>query len=210
MIMSENKKMQAIKIVADNQEKYISYQKNFIRYKKAKASGFYLECAWILYAMLEDRASAFLYHIGFTSEEKRTSITHSKKIKKQIRSILGMADEKEKYKFETISGKLLRINGAIAWSVKANGEITDYQKSIKKVLIKLANDEAFMATLKYLDNEWRDSRNQLTHALFNKDPETVSFILLPFIEGGYKAIRALDSAVDKLKKEKIRKRYKIQ
>ncbi len=72
-----------IKTVADNNEKGISYKENLKRYGKADKSGFYLECLWILYAMLEDRTSAFLYYLGFTSNQNREAVTGSKKIKKR-------------------------------------------------------------------------------------------------------------------------------
>lgn len=68
-----------IKTVADNIEKGLSYKENFKRNNKAKASVFHLECLWILYAILEDRTSAFLYYLGFTSDEKRSSATGRKK-----------------------------------------------------------------------------------------------------------------------------------
>ena len=91
-----------IKTVADNTEKGLSYKENFKRYNKAKASEFYLECLWILYAMLEDRTFAFLYYLGFTSDKKRSSATGSKKIKQQVRQILQMTENNAKYKFNTI------------------------------------------------------------------------------------------------------------
>ena len=68
----------------------------------------------------------------------------------------------------------------------------------------------FQAYLEYLNNEWRDKRNQLTHSLFNKDPNTVIIELKNMVEKGYTAVRILDNAVTQLKKEKIRDRFKIQ
>ncbi len=70
-----------IELFSDNQAKGNSYRENFKRYKKAKESEFYLECLWILYAMIEDRSSAFLYYIGLTSESKRASSTGRKNLK---------------------------------------------------------------------------------------------------------------------------------
>ena len=52
-----------IQTVANNKEKYVTYQVYMQRFKKAKESEFYLECLWILYAMVEDRTSAFLLQI---------------------------------------------------------------------------------------------------------------------------------------------------
>ena len=67
----------------------------------------------------------------------------------------------------------------------------------------------FISALTYLNDEWRDKRNQLTHSLFNKDPDTVIAELKSLIEKGYIAVRVFDNAVAQLKKEKIRNRFKI-
>ncbi|MCH5188294.1 MAG: hypothetical protein J1F63_07795 [Oscillospiraceae bacterium] len=199
-----------ITAVANNKEKGLSYRANFKRYNKAKASEFYLECLWILYAVLEDRTSAFLYYLGFTGEENRGSVTGSKKIKSQIRQICNIDENNARYKFDTMSGKLERIGQVIAWSSEATEEVTDYQRSIKNAVEKLVADKEFMYYFEYLNNEWRNKRNQLTHALFNKNPNIVVSELLPLVDDGYKAARVLDGAVTKLKKEKIRNRYKIK
>lgn len=199
-----------IKTVADNKEKGLSYKENFKRYKKAKESEFYLECLWILYAMLEDRTSSFLYYLGFTGEKKRSSATGNKRIKPQIRRILHMVEPNEKYRFDSISGKLSRIIEVIEWSKIPDEETTDYQSAIRKAVKNLADNEDLRKALDYLNDEWRDKRNQLTHSLFNKDPDTVVAELRPLVEKGYVAVRVLDSSISQLKKEKIRIRFRIQ
>ena len=130
-----------IPIVSNNQEKGISYTANFQRYKKAKKSEFYLECMWILYAMLEDRTSSLLFYIGFTSSKKRNSVTGSKKTKTQIRDILEMNRPNEKYRFDTISGKLQRIQQVLIWSSSENNEDTPYKTDVKAALTMLARNE---------------------------------------------------------------------
>lgn len=199
-----------IQKVADNKEKGISYTKNFSRYNKAKASEFYLECLWILYAMIEDRTSSFLYYIGFTSEKNRSSVTGTKKIKKEIREILGMEQVNAKYKFNTISGKLARIKELMLWCKLEHETLSDYQKALVKVLCPIADSDEFDTALKYLESEWRDKRNQLTHSLFNKNPDAVLAELLPLVENGYTAARQLDAQIREIKKANIRAKFKIQ
>ena len=192
-------------------EKGLSFKENFSRYKKAKSSGYYLECLWILYAMIEDRTSAFLFYIGFTGKTKRSSVTGSKKIKIQIREILGMMKSNDKYKFDTLSGKLQRIAQLMEWSANNNQEkLSSYQKSVMQAIQSVMRDDDFSQSLNYLTNEWRDKRNQLTHSLFIKDPATVVLELAPLVEKGYAAARVLDKAVTVVKKSKIREVYKIQ
>lgn len=199
-----------IQKVADNQEKGLSYKENFKRYKKAKASEFYLECIWILYAMIEDRTSSFLYYIGFTSEKNRSSVTGTKKIKKEIRDVLVMEQPNAKYKFDTLSGKLTRIKELLIWCKKDHEDLSDYQKALVKALQPVADNLEFNKALNYLETEWRDKRNQLTHSLFNKDPGAVVAELLPMVENGYVAARQLDATIREIKKSAIRSKFKIQ
>ena len=98
-----------IQKVTDNKEKGVSYKENFKRYNKAKASEFYLECLWILYAMLEDRSSAFLYYLGFTKSSNRNSVTTSKKIKPQVRQILNITGSNVKYKLFRVAKIFFRL-----------------------------------------------------------------------------------------------------
>ncbi len=199
-----------IQRVTDNKEKGVSYKENFKRYNKAKASEFYLECLWILYAMIEDRTSSFLYYIGFTSEKNRSSVTGTKKIKKEIREILEIKQQNAKYRFNTLSGKLTRIKELLMWCSKEHETLTDYQKALIKTLKPVADSSDFKNALNYLESEWRDKRNQLTHSLFNKNPNAVFAELLPLVENGYTAARKLDATIREIKKASIRLKFKIQ
>lgn len=200
----------SIQKVVDNKEKGVSYKENFKRYNKAKSSEFYLECLWILYAMIEDRTSSFLYYIGFTSEKNRSSVTGTKKIKKEIREILGMEQPNAKYKFDTISGKFTRIKELLVWSKMEHERLSDYKQALAKALQPVADSLEFENALNYLESEWRDKRNQLTHSLFNKNPDAVLAELLPLVENGYTAARQLDAGIREIKKSGIRLKFKIQ
>ena len=63
--------------------------------------------------------------------------------------------------------------------------------------------------MNYLEGEWRDKRNQLMHALFNKNPEAMYSELLLLVEQGYQAARQLDNAVRFVKRAKIREYNKM-
>lgn len=199
-----------ITIVANNEEKRLSYKENFDRYNKAKKSEFYLECLWILYAMLEDRTSALLYHLGLTGSKNINSVTETKKIKQEICQIFKIDKEKPKYKFSKISDKLSRIYEIITWSKTSCDNTSDYQKVLKKALEKVSDDENIINSVNYLNNEWREKRNQLIHSLFNKSYNAVSDELQSLVESGYIAIRNLDNAVKKVERFKIRNRFNIQ
>ena len=199
-----------IKKVNDNNEKYMSYKSNIKQFNKAKAAGFYFECLWILYALIEDRTSAFLYYLGFTSEEKRSSVTGTKKIKNEIREMLKIKQGNAKYYFNTLSGKLSRINELLILSKEESANTSDYQQEVIKVLQALNNLSEFESAANYLKSGWVDKRNQLTHALFNKDYASATDEVLPMIEEGYIAVRQIDAAVKTVKKHNIRAHFNIQ
>lgn len=204
--MAESK--QTIKKVEGGKEKGISFSENFKHYNKAKESGFYFECLWILYAMLEDRVSAFLYYLGFTKTDNADQATDCEKIRLQIRQMLNLAENKKKFSIGTLNQKLSKIVDVFAWcdSIEPNA---DYQKAVKKAIQRVSKNQDFLDALKYMKDEWCDKRNQLVHALFNKDPQAVILELQPLVEQGYMAVRKMDNAVKQLKRSKIRERFNI-
>lgn len=199
-----------IQSVSDNNEKYFSYKVNLKRFKKAKEYGYYFECLWILYAMIEDRTSSFLYHIGFTSNQNRNKVTGTKKVKKEVRNILGIENSKSQYRFRNISGKLDRIKFLIKWSVSEHNDLSPFQQELLKALSSIKNIDEINNALKYLDLEWREKRNQLTHVLFNKKPNAVQDELVPLVENGINAVRIIDNYIKRIKRFNIRKKFHVQ
>ncbi len=200
----------SIQMVADNQAKFLSYQKNFKRYNDAMRGGYYFECLFILFAATEDRTMSFLYHIGLLAEAERNRITHSKKIKKSFRAILDMK-ENEKYHVDSFNGKTRTIKKLLEWSLSERSPYeTDYEKDLRKALSRLACDQEFCQELFFLEGDWRRKRNELTHALLNKNPEAVLDEVVSLLEKGYHAIRELDKVVKVIKKERLREKYKIK
>ena len=201
---------ESIKTVTNVNEKANAITYNWQRYSRAKEAGFYYECLWILYGFAEDRTKAFFYYLGFTSEKKQSSVTGRKKIKAQVRSIYSMKPEEKNYGFNSFAGKLQRMIELIDWVRTDDGEMSDYQKAIKRAIGPLAFDDSFRDSLLYLNNTWRDMRNQLTHALMNKDPDAATETVQKLVKNGYPAIRKIDDAVKRLKKKEIRRKFNIQ
>ena len=58
--------MNSVDIVslADNAQKHENYREQFVRLKKAIASGFHLEAIFIEYTIIEDRTESILRHAG--------------------------------------------------------------------------------------------------------------------------------------------------
>lgn len=189
-----------------NQEKAQKYTLYIKRFNKAVANEFYLEAMWILYAMIEDRTSAFLYHIGFTSEKNRNKITSKSFIKKEIRGILQLQGKGKIY-LKSLSNKFCYIKQVFDWA-KNVVALGDFQKDLKGKILKIITEE-FSDNVNYLNNVWRNKRNVLTHSLFTtanmKEGE-----LACLVEQGYMAIRIFDKMISQLKKGvNIREKFRI-
>lgn len=201
-----NEAKQIVK-VADNQDKYQTYRTQLGRYQKAMKYGFHLEAIWILYAMAEDRTSAFLYCIGLVSEDDRSKKTPSQTIRKDWKNIQETVGRKGG--FNTFAFKLEAIRLLLDWSAHVQPD-SSFQKDIRGKLRKIKNQDRLVSSLEYL-GLWKDKRNQLVHALFSKNKEAVEEELTLLAEEGYRAIRVLDEAVRQLKRSvDVRAKYGIR
>lgn len=197
--------------VETNQEKYLSFSNNFDRFNAAKIGGFYFECLWILYAILEDRTSALLYYLGFTSKQDRNHATGSKNTKKRIRVILQL-DNRQQFGFNTMSKKLKHIERLLEWAGNNSEDSlqNDYDKCVHKAMNILWSKNKLLPQIVYLNEEWRPKRNQLMHELISKNPTDVSVELEPLIEKGYLAMREIDKAVSSTRKLNVRQNFRIK
>ena len=201
----------AIKTVQGNADKYDSYKVLMARYKKANQQDFFFEMLWILYAMFEDRTSAFLYYIGFVAEDRRKAVG-AKNIQQSIRGVLKLG-EKANLDFGTLYGKTAAIKKATTWA--QNTPVSDeYQKELKILLNRKAiSSPELLQCLDGIDF-WRDKRNGLTHALFAVHSYETAKELKPLAEQGYQLARTLDNAVNTLRKRNqknsIREKFNLK
>jgi len=196
----------ATKTVSGNADKYDSYKILMARYKKANQQEFFFEMLWILYAMFEDRTSAFLYYIGFVTEDRR-KVVGAKNIQKSIREVLKLG-EKASFDFGTLYGKTETIKKVTTWAQKASVS-DEYQKELRMLLNrKPINSPDFLKCLQGIDS-WRNKRNELTHALFSVTSYETAKELKPLTEQGYQLARILDNAVSALRKRDQQKSIRV-
>ena len=187
----------AAKAVQGNADKYDSYKFLMAQYKKANRQDFFFEMLWILYAMFEDRTSAFLYYIGFIAEDRQKPVG-VKSIQKSIKEVLKLG-EKANFDFGTLYGKTLTIKKVVTW-MKNTPASDEYQKELKLLLNrKSICSPDFFQCLDGIDF-WRNKRNGLTHALFSLPSYETAKELKPLTEQGYQLARILDNAVSALRK----------
>lgn len=199
--------------ISNNLEKSSAYKAQMDKFKQARAQGFYFEGIFILYAMLEDRLSSFLFHAGVINSS-RDKITTNKIVKPCLDEILSGLNNKNQ-KIAIISNKILITQAILKWSkgpmTFPNDEISkDYRSMLYRQIHKSAGMDEMLLTLNKIQ-EWCRTRNELVHALLNKNPNHQEESLHLLIEEGYALTRKFDNFVHSFKvRNTIRKQFNIQ
>lgn len=199
--------------VSDNQDKRNTYQINVRRYNKAVKEGFYFEALLIDYAMMEDRLRSFLYHMGLlnTRDSHKADV---KKVKKSLKSIIQKykrSGESDNFSIISISGKMKIIRCTLLWAEEELGDCDDkYLLSLRSQIDKYIDAERLMKALNDIE-KWCEYRNEIIHALMNKNIDSMNQDLAFQTEEGMRLCREIDSQVDRLKTgNRIRKSIKLQ
>ncbi len=193
--------------VTTNTEKYLSYKEHMTRLNKARAGGFYLEAIFILYAMMEDRLSAFLYYAGVTNKT-REKVTSTKK----VRPHLNQTFSTQGANLRMISKKMGLIKTMIAWSdgYTPVDKSRDYLDVLCRQVQSTAHRDEIIGTLEGIE-AWCKRRNQLVHALLSKKVENQEELLIELVETGLQHNRKLDSFICSFKvRNNIRGQFNIQ
>lgn len=201
--MSERK----IAPVKDNKDKRRTYAKQKARYCSAMKYGFYLEAMMIDYALLEDRLRSVLYHIGFLANRRSTSVW--KKARPYFTEIVKQyktEKENDALGITNISGKIKIVRSILLWVANTEG---GYQYNEHLVLLKSRFEEldidAFLRTIKEIE-EWCSYRNEIVHALMNKNLESIESELKDKAGKGMQLANILDTQERIIKKgNKIRR-----
>jgi len=180
------------------------------RFKRARAGGFHLEAIFILYALIEDRFSAFLFHAGITNAT-REKITRNGKVRPHLDSALTVLNTKQP-SIRNVSAKIKLIKELLAWSIEntVNEPANNYQDALCKQINRTAGKDKMMDTLTRIDG-WCASRNELVHALLNKKVENQEEVLQKLVDEGEAINRLLQNFVKSFKvRNTLRKTFNIQ
>lgn len=196
--------------VTNNQEKFITYKAQMERFKLARDQGFLFEAIFILYAVMEDRLSSFLFHAG-VSNCNRDKITTNKKVRPQLDEIFTHED-KNLFTVRKISNKIDLIQSLLTWAgtYGFDDSSTDFKDILAKQVNQTPKAAEMISILGEIQN-WCRSRNELVHALLNRKVENQEARLQLLTDDGYTYCRKLNNFVRSFKKgNTIRKQFNIQ
>ena len=196
-----------IKPVATNTEKAQVYKTMMTKYSIAVKSGFYCEAIMIDYAMIEDRLRSVLYHMGLLANRTATKVW--KKTRPELLKLVEQykdANEDSTLGIGNISGKIKIVRCLLLWAINTEDDCSDnkYLKALKSQL-EGTDLELFLQTVNEV-KDWTKERNEVVHAMLNKNVIALEEKLKPLAEEGMRLGRALDSQERLLKKgNKVRR-----
>lgn len=199
--------------IANNMEKWDTYRKILARYKLAVNQHFYFEAVMISYAMLEDRLIAFLYHSGAIANRDVKPQVGSGTTKGYIKEMVEAQSCKSKkvsLGITNISGKIKVTKAMLSYAekgVKANNRYCDTLLSVYSEKINIAEFKEKLSEI----IEWCKYRNELVHAMLNKNVLSMDEELSCHAQKGLEYARYIDACVDSIKYgNKIRKAANLQ
>ncbi len=196
--------------ITSNMEKKTAYEIQMERFKRAKAGGFHLEAIFILYALIEDRLSAFLYHAGITNAT-REKVTRNGKVHPHLKNTLTVLNANQP-SIRSAGAKIKTIKELLVWSSEysVNEPAFNYLDALCKQINRTKGKEGMFDTLTRIE-EWCKYRNELVHALLNKKVENQEEVLQQLVAEGEACNRLLQNFVKSFKVRNIlRKNFNIQ
>ena len=176
-----------IEPVDNTYDKRNTYQHLICQYRKAMAKGFYGEAELIVYAFLEDRLRSFLYHIDAIDRR------NSRGINENMEVIFG-----ECKNIDSINTKLDIIEKTLKL-VNKNDIKSEYSKELARLYHIGLNVSDFRSTIKKI-RKWTGYRNEIVHAMFNKNIDALRAGYKEHVEEGFSYARYIDQQVENISK----------
>ena len=170
--------------------------------------GFYFEAILIDYAMIEDRLRSFIYYIGGLRTRDHYKIGKGyvrNKLTEIVNEYKG-AKENNSLGISSVSGKMKIIKATLRWASEVeNTPDEKYLTALKSQYEGQLDIGGILYTLEEI-RHWCDYRNEMVHALMNKNIDSVNAKLEEQAAKGMELAMYLDGQVKALKKgNKIRK-----
>ena len=189
--------------VKNNIEKQKTYREVMVQYKRAIDGHFYGEAMMINYAVIEDRLRAFLFHIGALKSIESYQVDNQ-----NFLEFFELPTKTNKHgkmfaEIDSISKKITIIKRVLRY-ISDNLE-NSFCMMIWQTLGSEFENLRFLEELKKIQ-KWKDPRNEIVHALLNKNTDEVNRAYDSLCSDGENIGEYLNTQVKKLKKNpEIRK-----
>lgn len=208
--MASERKIEPVK---NNADKGKTYQEHTKKYNRAIKSECYFEALLITYAMMEDRLRSYLYYLGCLKSRSSYKFDNNK-IRKDIKSLVDQysGESVRDLGITSITGKMRIVKSVQIWFKQGcqNPEKSVYLEELASCIDVNGDSQEMLDTLDKL-RDWCDYRNEIIHALLNKNLDSLYQELPQRAEDGMVLARMIDKHVRRLKsKNSLRKFLKLK
>ena len=200
-----------IKPVNDNADKATTYRELMSKYKKAVKSECYFEAMLITYAFLEDRLRSYLYYIG-VFRTKASYKFDNQKVKPYIKAMVEKYSENTKLSVLSISAKMNIVRSVQLWYKEGcrNDDNSLYLSELAECIDVCGDADEMLDTLNRI-SEWCEYRNEVVHAVLNKNLNSLYSELSDRVEDGMALGRIIDKQISAMKRRNnVRKALKLK
>lgn len=192
--------------VTDTMDKQRTYREQMGRFKQAMQYGFYLQAVMIDYAVIEDRLRSMLYHMAFLPNRTAKSVWgKTESYLAEIARLYTSEGKSVQLGIGRISNKINLVQYVMQWTQEENATRGDKFLTVLKRQCESMDIGTVQSTLNDI-TAWCKYRNELVHALMNKNLDSLNSELKMRAEEGMNLARDLDNEIRKLKKgNKIRR-----
>ena len=179
-------KQPTIKPIDNNKMKGKTYTELINKYNEAMDNGYFGEAELIVYAFMEDRLRSFLYYFGALKADNKRYISE------EMEALYGSVQS-----VDNMSAKI----GIIRYIFKACADKSinnDFIEDARKIIKYAFKHGEVNRTLKSIE-KWSKYRNEIVHALFNKDLNDVRSGFEEHVKEGYLLARQIDKYVNIIK-----------
>lgn len=190
-----------IEPVKSNEDKRKTYQEHISKYNIAVENECYFEAILITYAMIEDRLRSYLYHMGCLKSRSSHEFDNDMILGDIELLVGGNSDEAgQNLGITNISGKIRIIEAVHKWYKKGcpNLNGSAYLDELAACIDIHSDSAEMLDTLKKL-KEWCRYRNEIIHALLNKNLDSLYKELPQQVKDGMALARIIDKHVNRLK-----------
>ena len=185
-----------IRPVADNYDKQRTYQKNMKLLRRAIENEFFLEAIVIEYAMMEDRLLSFLRHAGLL---QKGSLKISDPDLLAFLTQLGLkVNNSGEIALKNLSTKSAVIRKTLQWSTTAENVSDTFLRALKDRYEGSVDIQEMLDVLSDM-RAWCRYRDEVIHALLNKNTEAISEEISEYCRRGQRIARRADAQVQSLK-----------
>lgn len=181
-------KQPLIKRVTNNKNKGKTYSSLIHKYNEALEKGYYGEAELIVYAFIEDRLRSFIYYSDLIDN------INSNWINENAESVNG-----GELNIKNISSKIHLIRKALKTYTSKVDELSPFEQSLKKRYTTVLKVRELNTTFNQIE-KWCKYRNEIVHALFNKDLDDLRQGYEQHVIQGMALARQIDAQVQNLKK----------